>query len=503
MTKLIVLVLSLLLSVASVCAVGCNWSGRMPGTGGSASCPDPVSSQQCPRTPSYQELLDKGELWPCPSYTQANGGQYFGSCTKGQGPNPLCSFDASSSKFGCCCPLDGCWTPPYFNWIIATCKGSGCGAYGNTPNTQKYKNAGSEVVINYAASYQWNSNEKMWILASDSSFNTDASRPPFDTMKPNGGIQNPWMQPRPGGAADWSWGYYPAGVKGVGPPAMMFVLSTEKSFNMAWYMLNQVTLDKGPVNGYPNDRCAHGNNNCWATGNSGEIDFLESAWTVDAGATDNYRRLYATQWNQVGRSFIGDQGSTCNADGGWFSNQEASNNYFLGTGYNQSTPYIFVAVVDRIGTFIYRIPSSTADYVWPGLSRTTAACQLQARPTHHPDNSGPPCDDTHPYCALFLPNCQAVEWGGASAGHKGGANQGCKVNGQQGWCKNWWNLLENTGQWLWPENGRKSVVQYQSPAPPYTNPWNYEMEAWKVDWQGNPKYNAGCCVKNTGHCPKA
>lgn len=160
-------------------------------------------------------------------------------------------------------------------------------------------------------------------------------------------------------------------MKGVGLPGMMFVLSAERSFNLAWYMLNQVTLDKGPAIGYPNNKCAYGNSNCWASGNSGEIDFLESAWTVDAGATDNYRRLYSTQWNQVRRSFIGDQGETCNADGGWFSNQETSNNYFLGASYNQSYPYVFVAVVERIGTFIYQIPASTIDSVWPGLSRKT------------------------------------------------------------------------------------------------------------------------------------
>ncbi len=506
MTKLSVPLLSLLsiaLAWSSVTAgSGCSWTGRMPGPGGSAPCPSPTNSQECPRTPSYEEIDAQGKLWTCPSYTKSNGGQYFGNCTKGQGPNPLCSFDATSPKFGCCCPLDGCWTPPYFNWIIATCKASGCGAYKNTPSTQKYKDAGSEVIVNYAASYQWNSVQRLWQLVPESSFNTDGSQPPYDTLRPNGGLKTPWMQPQPGGAADWSWGYYPAGVKGVGPPGMMFVISTEKSFNLAWYMLNQVTLDKGPTTGYPNNKCPYGNNNCWATANSGEIDFLESAWTVNAGAADNYRRLYSTQWNQVGRSFIGDQGSTCNADGGWFNDQEASNNYFLGTGYNQSVPYIFVAVVDHIGTFIYRIPASMVESVWPGLSRTTAACTVSARPTRRPDNSGPPCDDTHPYCALFLPNCQASDWGGASAGHQGGANQGCKVNGQQGWCKNWWNLLDNTEQWLWPENGHPSVVQYQTPAAPVANPWNYEMEAWKVDWKGQPKYNAGCCVKNTGHCPK-
>ena len=95
---------------------------------------------------------------------------------------------------------------------------------------------------------------------------------------------------------------------------------------MAWYMLNQVTLDKGPTIPYPNGECAYGNNNCWAAGNAGEIDFLESVWTVNAGKVDSYRRLYATQWNQVGRSFIGEMGSTCNSDGGWFNEQLTSNN---------------------------------------------------------------------------------------------------------------------------------------------------------------------------------
>ena len=56
---------------------------------------------------------------------------------------------------------------------------------------------------------------------------------------------------------------------------------------MAWYMLNQVTLDKGPNILYPNDECAYGNN-CWAAGNAGEIDILESVWTVNAGTTDSY-----------------------------------------------------------------------------------------------------------------------------------------------------------------------------------------------------------------------
>jgi len=35
-------------------------------------------------------------------------------------------------------------------------------------------------------------------------------------------------------------GYYPAGVRGIGGSAVMFVLSTEDWFGGTWYMLNQV-----------------------------------------------------------------------------------------------------------------------------------------------------------------------------------------------------------------------------------------------------------------------
>ena len=71
------------------------------------------------------------------------------------------------------------------------------------------------------------------------------------------------------GAAWWSWGYYPSGIEGVGPPGMLFVLSVERIWNMAWYMLNQVTLDHGPDEWYPLDNCSQSNDNCWAAGNAG------------------------------------------------------------------------------------------------------------------------------------------------------------------------------------------------------------------------------------------
>lgn len=161
------------------------------------------------------------------------------------------------------------------------------------PAIQGYRNVGSQLIVNYVASHQWSITAKNWQIVKDSSFNTDGSRPEFDCAKPNGGLDKSLvrMQPQPGRAAAWTWGYYPAGVKGVGLPRMLFVLSVKRVWNMAWYMLNQVTLDKGPDILYPNNECAYGNNNCWAAGNAGEIDFLESVWTVNAGTTDSYQRI--------------------------------------------------------------------------------------------------------------------------------------------------------------------------------------------------------------------
>ena len=77
----------------------------------------------------------------------------------------------------------------------------------------------------------------------ESSFNTNGSRLPYDLMKQYGGIgaDNAWLAPQPGGSAFWGLGYYPAGVRGVGVPGAMFVMSTEQFWGATWYMLNQVS----------------------------------------------------------------------------------------------------------------------------------------------------------------------------------------------------------------------------------------------------------------------
>jgi hypothetical protein len=93
-----------------------------------------------------------------------------------------------------------------------------------------------------------------------------------------------------------------AGVKGVGPPGAMFVMSTEQWWGGTWYMLNQLTLDRGPASSMPASKCNVSNSNCWAAGNAGEMDFLETGWDLpNISADPNFQRSFSTQYNQIGR----------------------------------------------------------------------------------------------------------------------------------------------------------------------------------------------------------
>ena len=463
---------------------------------------DCTAHGKCAKTPSYAQILQAKGLWSCPKDDRgAYGAVDPNTCTKAnfsKSPieNPLCDF-GPQGVIGCCCPLDGCYTAPRFNWILSTCYDGHCGG------TQTAKKLGSQLVVNYVAAYGWDRTTNTWVMDDTSSFNTDHAYPAYDTIKKFGGLSEnqSWLNPQPGGASGWGLGFYPAGddVRGVGPAsghkAIMFVLSTEFAWNFAWYMLNQLTLNRGPANQYPKEYCqgveGFADTNCWSAGNGGEIDFLESPWTVTAGESSKYRPLFATNWNQVGRSFIDSHGKSGNADGGWFSNEELTTNYFLGTDpddyvNNKSTPYVWAAVVEQRGTFIYRLPVNniTGETPWPGLSRHYANATLtNATPNEAPPKGGP-CLDDSPYCALFTPNCQATV-GGRDGGTCGdttdchgscASNEQCGFNAQQGFCRNWLaqDFVE-TGQKLW---GSKQVFVGRNPV--RAMPWNEEMEAKKV-----------------------
>ena len=156
----------------------------------------------------------------------------------------------------------------------------------------------------------------------------------------------------------------------------------------------------------------------WASGNAGEMDFLEPGWNNPAMAASDYRRSFSTQNNQVGRCFQGG------VNGGGF----ASQNYLLTEASPLKgappEPIVYVAVVDSVGNFVYRIPAAEAAALWPGLARKTAAAALPAAPARAPDSVNP---GTTPYAGTFVSNCQARTWADAR-------QQQCEFNGEQGFC---------------------------------------------------------------------
>ena len=183
-------------------------------------------------------------------------------------------------------------------------------------------------------------------------------------------------------------------------------------------MLNTLTLDRGPGAGYPRTGCRVTSDNCWAAGNAGEMDFLEPGWNNAKMAAQDFRPSFSTQDNQVGRCFQGG------VNGGGFS----TDNYLLTEASPlkgaPAEPIVYVAVVDAVGSWVYRIPAAEVETTWPGLSRTTAAPSLPAAPTKRPGSVNPGTTD---FAATFASNCQARTYDDAVA-------QECAFNGQQGFC---------------------------------------------------------------------
>ena len=136
----------------------------------------------------------------------------------------------------------------------------------------------------------------------------------------------------------------------------------------------------------------------------------------------------------MGRCFQGG------VNGGGF----ASRNYLLTEASPLSgappEPIVYVAVVDSVGNFVYRLPAAQAEALWPGLARTTAAAALPPAPARAPDSVNP---GTTPYAGTFVSNCQATSYADARA-------QGCSFNGEQGFCGNWWASFSDTRQPLFP-----------------------------------------------------
>jgi hypothetical protein len=78
--------------------------------------------------------------------------------------------------------------------------------------------------------------------------------------------------------------------------------------------------------------------------------------------------------NQFGRCFPSQVASDwgTNANGGWGANWETSS-YMLGSdpAVDKDEPIVYVAVVDSVGVWVYRIPSIDleSELIWKGLGR--------------------------------------------------------------------------------------------------------------------------------------
>mmetsp|Transcript_33155 Transcript_33155/g.87548 ORF Transcript_33155/g.87548 Transcript_33155/m.87548 type:complete len:325 (-) Transcript_33155:314-1288(-) len=250
----------------------------------------------CWQTPSYDDLADRGTLWPFPalddySETWANldPSDNFVDADPTD-TNGLCAgaFDAGM----CCRPTAGCLPTKGFNWILSTCTGTTCGDWGQAdvyaqwlasslplcsaagdysngcvsdddPNqvcktsdigtifgcadqmlvakTIEARDEGSQVEVNYVAAYDFVDGQ--WMKSNESSFNTEGKYAAQDLSDVTLDGADRWMPgPMPGGAVFWNNGYYAGGAKGVGgdgSTGMMFVLSTNRLKNMAFYIMNQ------------------------------------------------------------------------------------------------------------------------------------------------------------------------------------------------------------------------------------------------------------------------
>ena len=418
-------------------------------------------------TPTYDDILSKlGSIWDpglhndpsqsmvqcpykkiCSSQTDTNccledgasigggtgEGPYTGWCNKGG--------DVMKTPWSVCCTCGTYCNPkPRFNWVIGVCKGVSCKAgYDPTkmvlPAWYTAKDYGSDGLINYVGAYQYNTATGTWDCQMDCSFNMDGRHGAYDLSKTNGGMSfsESWLPgPNPGGACNWGAGFYPAGRTGVGPPAMAFILSVERVFNFAWYILNQAALDRGPQDLMSDcQNCMKFHNysdtqvngikqagNTWLCARSGEWDLLESPMfgqvpniNDDKGAVKkeytDYRKLYSNNIINAGsngKASAAGLGSTNSADQSW-----GSTHYFQADemgDLSAASPRVFFAIIDYNGTTIFQIPTGDgAPSYWSGINRKTAVMRLPGKFSVEPSTG--PTIDLNKFSAIFLPGCQA------------------------------------------------------------------------------------------------
>ena len=426
-----------------------------------------------------------------------------------------------------------CGYVPRFNWVLSTCEHDP--KKRTTPACLHHGANASAMDLNYVSAYQWD--------GSGWNQDTTATETFLDNIS-DWRIGGGWPN-------DWDLKYGPTtqkqGTDGVGPPAMMFVISARRFAWSAFYALNQLTVNRGPGGQVIKD-------NCWSS-SSGEFDFIESPFW--AGVTIPFDRLYFTTTADSGRCIptaknvpsryrsecsdpscclpcgcpldsVGDSpvcfgrrsdvgyeemgcmrrngtvpnGSivfsvdgnnvSCANHSGALGGGADSSSYFVQPDAEGDVPMIYAAVIDRDGTSVYRWRADEED-VWPGLNEFWAAEHLAAsRPTRVTFTT--PCSSTEP-CGIHQPactdDCPLMEAGGVFGEYTAGGAWSVEAakDGQ-----NWWNLFNSTGQ----IDGRmaSSKLPYWSPVPHFKP----ELPFYCNGSCGDLCFNESCSVNSTYMC---
>ena len=405
-----------------------------------------------------------------------------------------------------------CGFTPRFNWIISTCNKE---QRNRTSMACRHVGGNTSAVdAYYMAAYQWNG----------SAWNLDHQSSVLPT-KPKSLVDFSRFYVGGGSNQDWDIKFAPttnnSGTMGLGPPAMLFVLSAKKFAWSSLFVLNQITLNRGPGGEFYED-------NCWSS-SSGEFDLIEPAFwdgvtipldrlyttiTADAGrclpVSKAVPRRFRPECNtnyccemcscpeddvcfgdkadigyqpmgcvpQVNKSQIPENAFVFKMNG----NDTKCGSYFGGvSGGAESTAYftqadgdgngevIYASVVDRQGVYVYRWPAddeTRAASVWAGIGKYRPAESLtQAKPDTI--EMHPPCTSWNTPCGIYEPSCHGdcplIEGAGIYGLNQqtGAYAAECSRDGL-----NWWELFADTKQAL----GAKTVVLPRHTVVPHFDP---------------------------------
>jgi len=394
----------------------CTSHTHRPSPAPTPPSPSPVLGEFC------SEYLKKKQLSSPEALQQILGQPCSENATsqKLYAPNPAPSVPGASDTTDMACRhgnpfMKGhcntcCGIRPHFNWIVSTCEETqGTGQFcARLPKCITSKSPQTPA-INYVAAYQYDGEK--FVLMDESSVGelseagiagSFAQRTGWEAHKD----KKRWV------GGDWTtkyapWGEGPKGPRGITPPAGLWVLSAENFYYGAFYMLSQLGLNLEGL------RQPTGTN-CWVW----EWDPVEGTmgWSSGKKAPGNVNMMYATDDAQASgcmpvaysskqmngfkqkflfpeefRSFCAAQPEATGCQPwkegiGWSGG--ASGTHRFENLWNE--PYVFAAVVDAKGFWIYRWrPAELRGKTgWPGLERFRAARTLPNRPAAVKDPRG-------------------------------------------------------------------------------------------------------------------